>query len=126
MLRKLSHISLVLLLLVSTMGVTVSKHYCGSKLVDVSVLHGAEKCCDDAGSSKCCHDETAHFEVDNDFIVLAQNVMFASIAIDLFIPVVTETIFNLVDNGREQAIDFAPPPPFKVLSFLTRIQVYRL
>jgi len=54
MIKKLTHIVLASLLLVTTMGLTVSKHYCHNSLVDVSFFSKAESCCDDGG---CCQNE---------------------------------------------------------------------
>lgn len=66
MLKKLSHIILSLLLLVSTMGMAVSKHYCQGDLMSVS-LFGKDKHACDMGS--CCHDETHIYQVKEDFSV---------------------------------------------------------
>lgn len=64
MFKRFSHISLSLLLLVSTMGFAVSKHYCGDALVDVAYNENAENCCD---TGSCCHNETQVFQLDEDF-----------------------------------------------------------
>jgi hypothetical protein len=64
MLKRFSHISLSLLLLVATMGFTVSKHYCGDALVDISYNENADACCD---TGSCCHNETQIFQLDEDF-----------------------------------------------------------
>jgi len=45
MLKKILHIVLVALLLVSTMGITISLHYCGGKLYDTGVFTEADNCC---------------------------------------------------------------------------------
>ena len=63
---------LALLLMVSTMGITLNKHYCMGRLAEVSILHKAENCAEKMGFEKgtpcpmdCCHDTEEHFEVDN-------------------------------------------------------------
>ena len=66
MLKKISHIVLSLLLLVATMGMTVSKHYCKGDLYSVSV-NGSDKSSCDMGN--CCHDETQNIKINNDFSV---------------------------------------------------------
>ena len=64
MLKRISHISLSLLLLISTIGFAVSKHYCGDSLVDVALNKNADSCCDDGA---CCHNETLIYQLDEDF-----------------------------------------------------------
>ncbi len=64
MLRKFSHIILSFTLLVSTMGLVISKHYCGGDLVSVSVNHHSESCC---GMGGCCKNETHIYQVKEDF-----------------------------------------------------------
>ncbi|MCF6332602.1 MAG: hypothetical protein L3J11_04890 [Draconibacterium sp.] len=64
MLKKLSHIILSILLLATTMGVAISKHYCGGSLMSVSLSPEDEPCCDMAG---CCHNETSFYQLKEDF-----------------------------------------------------------
>lgn len=68
MLKKIGHIILSCLLLVTTMGMAVSKHYCGGELISVSVFDEADNCCDMDG---CCENETQVFQVKEDFSVPA-------------------------------------------------------
>lgn len=63
---------LALLLMVSTVGITLNKHYCMGRLAEVSILHKADNCAEKMGLEKgtpcpmdCCHDTEEHFEVDN-------------------------------------------------------------
>ncbi|WP_163324219.1 HYC_CC_PP family protein [Draconibacterium mangrovi] len=124
MIRKLSHIILVSLLLISTMGLAVSKHYCHSSLVDVSIFAQADSCCDDGG---CCSNENHFYQVKEDFSapvistipVLAEIdvLQHSFIDLDLLIPSeYSEENFTLTDD---------PPPP-TVLEFLAEEQVYLL
>ena len=64
MLRLTSHIILSFLLLTSTIGLAVSKHYCGGEVETVSLFTDAESCCDMDG---CCHNEHDFFQVKTDF-----------------------------------------------------------
>ncbi len=66
MLKKVIHIIIAMLLLVTTAGFTVSKHFCGNLLVSVSMSSSAESC--DSGQDRdCCHDSSAHFQVEDNF-----------------------------------------------------------
>ncbi|MCG6188821.1 HYC_CC_PP family protein [Maribellus maritimus] len=64
MLQKFSHITFSCLLLISTMGMAVSKHYCSDNLVSVSLFEEADACCGDMG---CCHTENEFIQVKDDF-----------------------------------------------------------
>ena len=65
MFKRISHIILSFVLLVSTMGMAVSKHYCGEDLISVSVFNSEnDACCD---MDDCCHDEAHFFKVQEDF-----------------------------------------------------------
>jgi hypothetical protein len=64
MLRNFSHIILSFLLLAATTGMAVSKHFCDEFLISTSLFAESEPCCDDGD---CCHNETAFFQVDEDF-----------------------------------------------------------
>lgn len=66
MVKKFSHIILSLLLLVSTIGLTISKHYCGNSFVSTSLFTEGESCCEMDG---CCHNETDFYQVDEDFSI---------------------------------------------------------
>lgn len=66
--KKLIHVCLALLLLVSTTGVSISKHYCGNILLDVSIYADAVSCSDGMEMPvDCCQDITNHFSVEADF-----------------------------------------------------------
>ncbi len=64
MLKKVVHIILSGLLLITTMGMVVSKHYCQGNLYSVSVDGFNNDKCD---MGDCCHDEAHFFKVHEDF-----------------------------------------------------------
>lgn len=124
MLKKLSHIILSAVLLISTMGIAISKHYCEGSFVSSSVFHEAKSCC---GDSDCCHNEDQFYQVKDDFSapvvleapVLAElDILGHDLLADLIIesPVTENSSFRFTDS---------PPPPIiqKVLSLK---QVYLL
>ena len=126
MLKKISHIIMVTVLLVSTTGMTVSKHYCGGSLVDVNIFSDAKTCCDDIGTSKCCHNESEHIELDEDFLVVANDIQFQETTLDLLLPFIQSFVFNEIEQQDFETVNINPPPPKEVLAFLSDIQVYRL
>jgi hypothetical protein len=60
--RRILHIVLSLLIVVSTSGVTVNMHYCHNRLISVGVLFNAKPCCN---SKSCCHNEAKFSKVDD-------------------------------------------------------------
>ncbi len=124
MLRKFSHIILSTLLLVSTMGMVVSKHFCGDSFVSTAVFHQAKSCC---GDSDCCHNENSFYQVKDDFsasAVVATPVL-AEIDIlgyDLFAEILTTSPETEILSFE---ISDSPPPP-KIQTVLSLEQQYLL
>lgn len=56
-----------MILLISTTGVSLSKHYSGGILYSVSVIGDAESCCEIP--CDCCNDETDFFVLNVDYII---------------------------------------------------------
>ena len=124
MLRKFSHIILSTLLLVSTMGMVVSKHFCGNSFVSSAVFHQAKSCC---GDSDCCHNENSFYKVNDDFSatsVVATPVLTVIdiLGYDLFAEILT-TIPEIEILSFE--ISDSPPPP-KIQTVLSLEQQYLL
>ena len=123
MLKLFSHISLSLLLLVSTMGFAVSKHYCGDALVDIAFNEEAESCCDDGA---CCHNETQVYQLDEDFSIpqIATAPDLQDFAVFGF------TVYEVDQTPAEQTAktfhqNNSPPPP-TVTEALSLRQVFLL
>lgn len=56
MLVKLGHIILSIVLIITTVGVVLSNHYCGDNLVSISIDHPIDSCWEDI-NGECCHDD---------------------------------------------------------------------
>ena len=122
MLKKIGHIILSIMLLVTTMGMTVSEHFCGDSLKSVAIQAAAEKCCDIPDG--CCHDESITIKVKDDFSVASHNFDFAQFAV--IIPVIIG--FEQVETEDSQVVAFSEnrlPPP-KIQKVLSSLQTYRL
>ena len=123
MLKRFSHISLSLLLLVSTMGFAVSKHYCGDALVDIAYNEEADSCCD---TGSCCHNETQVFQLDEDFSVpqIASTPDLHEIAVFGF------TLFTIDQTPSEHLEETIyqnnSPPTSTVIDALSLRQVFLL
>lgn len=66
MLEKVIHIVVALLLILTTAGFTVSKHYCNDNLVSVSIYGDAARC-NHQNHDSCCHNSINHFQVEDEF-----------------------------------------------------------
>ncbi len=78
MLKKISHIFLALLIAVTSMGLTISKHYCGSSFESVSINSTPETCCN--GPCDLCHNETITIKLKDDFSITAYAFDFTQVA----------------------------------------------
>ncbi|WP_299111358.1 hypothetical protein [uncultured Winogradskyella sp.] len=129
-LHKVFSIVLSLLVLVSSLSLTIEKHFCGGVLVDVAVFTEVEKCSDDIvdnGENKiveksCCKDEVDFFKGLDEIITnsfedlddLQKQVLFAySFSyINLF-----EDLPNLIIPHK----DYVPPILIKDIQVLDEI-----
>jgi len=82
--RKILHISIVIILTIATTGISISKHFCGDRLVEVSVNEKSSPCC--GTESNCCQTETDFFQLEDDF---------------------TETVTTGISNCSKYYLDYA-------------------
>lgn len=111
MFRKVTYILIAMLLLIATMGFSVSKHYCSSRLVGISINSVMEYCCTDKGTSDCCRNETEFFQFDEDFAgpVIIENNQIQEL--DILFP---SMFVNLLDRStifESEILNFAESPP---------------
>jgi hypothetical protein len=123
MFKKLINIVMSVVLLISTMGFTVSKHYCGDELVNFSIDSEAKSCCD--MSDGCCHTESEHFKLKEDFVGQFVVNDFQDFSTDVLFPIYFFTLnFELGEEvkGETEFSDLSPPP--KVQTTLSLLQTY--
>jgi len=65
MLKRVAHIFLILLLVFSTPGLTITRHYCGRNLVDTSIYSSPHNCCE--GKCPGCHNERINIRITDKF-----------------------------------------------------------
>ena len=111
MLKKSVHIIISLILLVSTSGLTISRHYSMGKLFDVSLIGEADHCC--TVPCDCCKDEFEFHKLEVEFVGSDIHVSFDEIpTLDLLV----STLLFDVDSDLGipiSEIDYAnnhPPP----------------
>jgi hypothetical protein len=67
--KKIFHIWLSLLLLISTAGLSVSRHICGDTVMEIAILQQASHCHGEMPMENdgCCDNQTELYQVDDDF-----------------------------------------------------------
>ncbi|NQU53711.1 MAG: hypothetical protein HQ522_14365 [Bacteroidetes bacterium] len=124
MFKKASHIILSLLLLTTTIGVAISKHYCGGNLISTSFFTEAKSCCD---SDDCCKNESEVFQLDEDFSPISITEIPVTVELDLFsfaMLILDEEIVS-TEQKQEFIVSDLPPPP-KIQTALSQRQTYLL
>ncbi|MDP2721831.1 MAG: hypothetical protein Q8O72_03645 [Bacteroidales bacterium] len=123
MLKKISHIFLALLIAVTSMGLTISTHYCGSTFESVSINSTPESCCE--GPCNKCHNETITIKLQDDFSISSHDFNFTQIA-----TLLPAEIRLLLSETPEEASTFVirrhTPPPLTVQRVLSNLQTFRL
>ena len=122
MLKKISHIILALLVMVTTMGMTASAHYCGGELRSVQLLTEPESCCGDSCDS--CQNEIIKVEIEDDFTISTLNLDFTSEY--SFLPALIQLFQETIITEEVKQVAYHKPPPLKIQTVLSDLQVYRL
>lgn len=122
--KAMFSIFLASLVLVSTSGVGVTKHFCGNRVASISLLGDGGCSCgamDDADG--CCHTERDFFQLDDDFSVApVQSLSLASASIISVL--VYHLSFDFNDCDHYLAFQYYKPPipdkdiPVLIQSFL--------
>lgn len=122
MLKKIAHIIFAALIFIGTVGMTISKHYCGTSLKSISVNISPDNCCDE--SSDCCRNESLTIQLEDDFSIVSNTFDFNSITSIL------ASSSELIQSEKLETSSihtgyFKGPPP-KIQEVLSKLQVYLL
>jgi hypothetical protein len=120
---KLGHILLSIVLIVSTVGVVISKHYCGDNLVSISIDYPADPCCEDM-NGECCHDEEETLILETEYIFpeIEENQIAEIILINrVFCDTPNESL-----SSYNTAFLLSEPPPLIKFVSLANIQAFLL
>lgn len=121
MLKKSIHISISILLLLATTGITVSAHYCGDNLRSLALVSIPVSCCDDAS---CCHTETHFYQIDDDFTFPGAEIKFISDHQVISYPHLKEAV-PMAEKSISPLYKDIPPHP-RIRSYLAMIQSFLL
>ena len=130
MFKKANHIILSVLLLIASIGLTISKHYCAGDLISTSLFVEANDCCGDVDSctnEDSCENESTFFHLDDDFSLTTTNEIPVSKEIEVFQPASITLAEDVVSNN--ESLDFIisnSPPPQKTRTALSKRQSYLL
>ena len=127
MIRKTVNITLLIVFLLSSVGYSVSMHYCGNTLISVAIDLKAQSCCGDE-SGTCCHNETKHYQIQDSYVASMQDINNQTKSIsDLIFFVSNLSQFSTCDviNTEIQLIAESPPP-ISLNTQLSILQTYLL
>lgn len=129
--RKITSISMALIVLLSTMSFSVDMHYCGDHLVDFSFTEKVDSCMMKTEMSKPSTDCTVmEMDIDccSDFKVVIEGQDDLKISFDqltleqqLFVASYVYSYINLFEGFEENAIhfkDYWPPPLIRDVQIL--------
>ena len=107
MFKKSLNIFIVLILLITSTGFTIDRHFCHNKLVSVSIGK-TENCCTAPG---CCHHEIKYIKIHDSFQLSSNYQMEKAFSFSLSL--LTPNIFLLKDLSSFSTLTFSyfDPPP---------------
>eukprot|EP01029_Cantina_marsupialis_P020903 TRINITY_DN4944_c0_g1_i1.p3 TRINITY_DN4944_c0_g1~~TRINITY_DN4944_c0_g1_i1.p3 ORF type:complete len:129 (-),score=14.32 TRINITY_DN4944_c0_g1_i1:261-647(-) len=121
--KQFGHIILVLLLLISTAGVSINKHYSGGELFSTAFFVEADTCCETPCG--CCDESTEFIQVQSDYLASTFDLTEAA-QLDLLFSSVP-LLLQAESNGSSVLLfntEDTSPPPLPDLCILN--QVFRL
>ncbi|KAF0237651.1 MAG: hypothetical protein FD181_1708 [Prolixibacteraceae bacterium] len=124
MLKKASHIILSALLLISSIGLVVSKHYCRNDLISIAFDKEAGSCC---GNADCCHHENQYYNLEEDYSMpQISNVPVLAEFVIIGIELMPEFLSKTQKSKHTILVFTDSPPPPKIQKTLALKQLYRL
>ncbi len=120
MLKKITNSLMVLILLVTTTGITYHYHYCCNTLIKFSILHTPKPCCEHP--ENCCRDESVTLQLKNDSVFSFDFTDLSAPALE--IPMVITELDEVHVTYKEQIVfpEESPPPYLSVR--LSQLQQY--
>jgi hypothetical protein len=122
MIRKVIHITLVMLLLATSTGMTMYTHYCGSTVESVSINKVPNSCCGD--DCRGCHNTSLTIKIHDKFTASA--FAFDFHLFELALSAVQQIMVEepLLHSHLYSLVNDLPPPPIQTI--LSSLQTYRL
>jgi len=114
--------------MVSTIGVTVHRHYCENELVATSILpHGEEGCCDTdmPMNTNACSDEHQHVNVDSPLMLVVASIELTPIISWVAAPYFATNLVQSEFNFTPKFYAVINPPPSEP-NIYTKVQSFLL
>lgn len=133
MTRKVLHIAVAVLILISSSGFTINMHYCHDQLIDMAFLTPANSCCDTEEDSanqvqdSCpgCQDESIVVEQGDEYVVSVLTFNFEnSHNTTLFLTSVLLNSFHGTNESLKNEVPRYKKPPPNQEVVLSQIQSY--
>ncbi|MFA9389430.1 MAG: hypothetical protein ACERKD_06465 [Prolixibacteraceae bacterium] len=124
MIRKITYFSFAILLLITSAGFSMSKHFCHDQLVEVVIDKQVEPCC---GEDGCCHTETTMVQLDDEAVnIAAVSVPVTTVTQLAMLSSIDLLVSFTADPQKEEFIEYISPPPPKIQTVLSNLQTYIL
>jgi hypothetical protein len=123
---KISHISLAFLLLISTFGITINKHFCGNRMISASIFLDANSCC--KGNCGKCHNESHSIRVTDAYESAFSDEIVKNPYVSLQINYYKDLAYTFnIDNINQFVVDISPNiSPHQIIKSATLLQNFRL
>ena len=127
MIRKTVNITLLIVFLLSSVGYSVSMHYCGNTLISTSIGSESRSCCGDE-SGTCCHNETKHYQIEDSYVASMQDINNQTKSISDLIFFVSNLSQLITGDITHNEIHFIAesPPSINLATRLSSLQTYLL
>ncbi len=124
--EKIVHLIVASVLLASTIGVVINKHYSGGELFSTALFVEAESCCE----TSCCHslpmegcrEEFEYHKLDVDFTIPDNSTSLHSITLDISLFLInaefTNNLYSDAIQNNFALRDRKPPPKITDLTVL--------
>lgn len=124
--RKLVNILLVFLLLFSTAGVAISKHYCGELLQSISVNGPAKSCCESQEMTEGCCSEEVSFDKADELQLSQLNLNLSFSPYILYYTASSLFNFSLEQTDQNYFISYFDSPPTAEQEIFVLVQSFLL
>lgn len=113
------------MILMSTIGMSVSKHFCGEYLMQKSIIVQVDPCCDSEQMPEgCCHDELDNYSVEDDFQLTEITYNQELIPINSYIFTNILQLSTPMDNVVFNAALKESPPPIPDTEIYIQVQSF--
>tara|TARA_R110001592_G_scaffold64751_2_gene198874 strand:+ start:443 stop:823 length:381 start_codon:yes stop_codon:yes gene_type:complete len=124
---KIGRFLLVLLLIFTSMGVTINKHFCGEILESIAINKKVDSCCNDTEMPKgCCHDVETDYDVDKHQISSFSFDLKAAELITQINYLDLELHCRALEMEQSALVQVYHSPPISESDLLIEIQTFRI